>query len=221
MYKKKLALFLSCLLILSLSACSKQEDVKDDFGNYESKEVIKETDKFAVNEDIDVESAPGIDNTEYYNRYIDDNLNDFTESQRLEFYEIDNDTSIDRISGEVVNFSDLRNVDVMRQDAANGWKEDYINGEVTKEEVQDYFNIMYEEIDKNEIQKVIDEIISDDKDVDTSNIEYDETCSPEELKEIINSLEKEGINCNGSTSYFDMSNAQCGDSTGLPALKAN
>lgn len=219
MYKKKLALFLSCLLVLSLSACSKQDKIKDDFGNYESKEVIKETDKFAVDEDIEVESETVVDNNIYYNQFINDDRSNFTDEEIEELNEIDNDTFTDRISGEVVNFSDLRNVDVMRQDAANGWKEDYINGEVTKEEVQDYFNIMYEEIDKNEIQRVIDEIISDDKEVDTSDIQYDETCSSEELQEIVNNLKENGVSCNniGSLDW----EVECGDSTGLPALQSD
>lgn len=220
MLRKKL-LYLGCLLILCLSGCNKQEDVKDDFGSYESKEVIKEIDKFAVDEDIDVESEPEVDENIYFNKYVNDDRSNFTEEEIEELNEIDNDIFVEKISGEVVNFSDLRNVDIMRQDAANGWKEDYINGEVTKEEIQDYFNIMYEEIDKNEIQKVIDEIISDDKEVDISNITYDETCSPEELQEIIDSLEKEGISCNGSSSNMDNSDVQAGDSTGLPALQAN
>lgn len=220
MFKKRLVLFLSCLFVLCLSACSKEKNVNNDFGNYESKEVIRETDIFAVDENIEVESAPEKDNNEYFNKYINDDRSHFTEEEIEELNEIDNDTFTDKISGEVVNFSDLRNIDVMRQDAANGWKEDYISGVVTKEEIQDYFNIMYEEIDKNEIQKVIDEIISEDKEVDTSNITYDETCSSEELQEIINNLEKEGIGCN-DVGFADVDNMECGDSTGLPALQAN
>lgn len=224
MRKEIIFSILSILCIFSISGCSKKEEVKDvDIGVYESYSV-EETNEFAVDVGIEVNNM-----VEEVKPTYPDNKNEiiydtdeFTEDEIEELKEIDNDVMIDPFSGEVYNLSDYESVDYMRLDASNDWKESYLNGYVTKEDIQNYFYSVYEKIDKKEIDKVIDEIISDDKEVNLDGIEYEETFSEDELTKIKEDLESKGIYIETDVTIVnDSTGYQVGSSDGLPPLRAN
>lgn len=105
MSRKKSILLLSWLLIVSLTACHKDKTTTDDFGQYESTEEVKESNKFAVEEDIEVQNET--EPIAYYDRYADIDRSNFTSDEIEELEEIDNNIYVDKFTGEAINLSDL------------------------------------------------------------------------------------------------------------------
>lgn len=147
--------------ILMLSGCKSKEPKRpDNFGIQElpvtesssvsGKEIeVETTDAFAITDNVDL-SGEQESVKEEFNPFAPVDRTGFTDEEISELEEIDANTYTDPITGEQRLVSDTINIANMQEEARDVWKESYKSGEVSKEDVEFYFNTMYEEIDESE-----------------------------------------------------------------------
>lgn len=201
------------VFMLGLTGCSKKEPAVEssvDFGELESTSEVETTkDIFAVADPnikgyeirettvASHETEESKEPVEEYDPYaeVDRSSLGLTDEELAEIEDVDRDTFTDPVTGELVNVSDYLSLTHMQIEARDVWKEAYKSGEVSKEDIESYINDVYSIVPEAERQKVIDEILSDDKEVEVYPTEAveDETFSDEELEEVIKALEEAGM----------------------------
>lgn len=172
MRRSKLLLF---VFMISLVGCSKKDDVVEssvDFGELESTAEVETTkDIFAVDDPnikgYEIRESTSASHTTEEARQITFNVptettvnTDSLSAEELAELEVMEETFTHPITGEFFNRSDVNNIYNMQYEAQTLWEPEFDAGRVSKEVVEKYFNYVYEAVDKEDRDKVIQEILS-------------------------------------------------------------
>lgn len=173
--KNRVALVFMLVFMISLVGCSKKEEPTIEasvgFGELESTSEEETTkDPFAVDDPniagYEIRESTSASHTTEETREIEFNVptetvnkDNLTDEELVEF-EVMEETFTHPLTGEFFNRSDLANVYNMMYEAQTLWEPEFDAGRVSKEVVEKYFNYVYEAVDKEDRDKVIQEILS-------------------------------------------------------------
>lgn len=190
------------VFMLGITGCSKKEPAVEssaDFGEIESTSEEETTkDIFAVADPnikgYEIRESTSASHATEETREITFssptettvNKDNLTDEELVEF-EVMEETFTHPITGEFFNRSDLANVYNMQYEAQTIWEPEFDAGRVSKEVVEKYFTYVYEAVDKEDRDKVIQEILSPNITVEFKEPEswpLEETNSEEDKDEL-------------------------------------
>lgn len=222
-------LTLSLLPVLCLSGCKKDEVLDKPVGFGEGKEVIETTTAnagFSIDVDSEFKVNSVNQNVHQYDPiYIkEENVldsSDLSEEEIDAYYNV----VIDPITGEDISSS--HSLLQLQSEAQTIYKPLYESGDLSKDDIKTAINIAYDNLSKEDREKVLSEIFASDKEVEVSETESlsltEETLSKEEIDKIIAEINASGssVSSGGVSGEEQAKGGGTSGDSGLPAIVAN